>query len=177
MTDGLLRWNRLPVDEALKEILPCCGSKAWADEMVRRRPMPDAATLLATSDEVWLGLSAPDRMEAFRSHPRIGESRASSVQSAAGHSSSLQSSAWSSQEQQKVTAADDAVKIALAAANREYEQRFGHIFIVCAAGKSGPQILENLRCRLQNDDATELREAAEQQRQITQIRLNKWLSQ
>ena len=83
---------------------------------------------------------------------------------------------WSTQEQQSVTAAEDAVKIALAEANREYERRFGHIFIVCATGKSGPEILEILRRRLQNDKQTELHEAAEQQRQITQIRLKRWLS-
>jgi 2-oxo-4-hydroxy-4-carboxy-5-ureidoimidazoline decarboxylase len=69
------------------------------------------------------------------------------------------------------------VKITLAEANREYEQRFRHIFIVCATGKSAPEILAILRRRLQNDDATELREAAEQQRQITRIRLTKWLSE
>ena len=69
------------------------------------------------------------------------------------------------------------MKIALAEANREYEQRFGHIFIVCATGKSAPEILEILRRRLRNDEHTELREAAEQQRQITHIRLTKWLSQ
>ena len=78
-------------------------------------------------------------------------------------------------EQQKVTG--DAVKTALAEANRKYENRFGHIFIVCATGKSGAEILAILRRRLENDKETELREAAEQQRQITQIRLKKWLSQ
>ena len=100
-------------------------------------------------------------MEAFRSHPRIGESRAPRF--FAGPSSA----AWSTQEQKKVADAGDAVKVALAEANREYEQRFGRIFIVCATGKSAPEILEILQRRLQNDAATELREAAEQQRQIT----------
>jgi 2-oxo-4-hydroxy-4-carboxy-5-ureidoimidazoline decarboxylase len=107
-------------------------------------------------------------MEAFLSHSRIGELQAAATVSA-------QSSDWSAQEQQTLAAADDHVKIALAEANREYEHRFGHIFIVCATGKSGPEILEILRRRLHNDRKSELREAAEQQRQITQIRLNKWL--
>ena len=71
--------------------------------------------------------------------------------------------------------ADAAVKIALADANREYERRFDRIFIVCATGKSAPEILEILRRRLKNDAETELHEAAEQQRQITEIRLKKWL--
>jgi 2-oxo-4-hydroxy-4-carboxy-5-ureidoimidazoline decarboxylase len=67
------------------------------------------------------------------------------------------------------------VRKALAEANREYERRFNRIFIVCATGKSAPEILQILRRRLNNDDKTELREAAEQQQQITEIRLRKWL--
>jgi 2-oxo-4-hydroxy-4-carboxy-5-ureidoimidazoline decarboxylase len=170
MIDVLTRWNGLSLDQAGKEILPCCGSQAWAEGMAKRRPVPDATSLLAVSDDVWRSLSQADWMEAFLSHPRIGESRA--VKAAPG-----QSSAWSRQEQQTVTTAGDAVKATLAEANLEYEHRFGHIFIVCATGKSGREILEILRRRLQNDKATELREAAEQQRQIAQIRLKKWLSE
>lgn len=170
MSGVLEQWNTFPVDVAVKEILPCCGSKAWAGGMAARRPFPDVTTLLAVSDETWSNLNAADWMEVFRSHPRIGESRAA-------QSVSVQSASWSAQEQQKVAAAGDAMKIALADANREYEQRFRHIFIVCAAGKSTPEILAILRRRLQNDEPTELREAAEQQRQITRIRLTKWLSE
>jgi 2-oxo-4-hydroxy-4-carboxy-5-ureidoimidazoline decarboxylase len=169
MSDVLGRWNRLPMREAVTEILPCCGSKAWAHAMAGRRPFPDEATLLAASDETWRNLVEADWMEAFHSHPRIGESRAP-------QSAPARSATWSTQEQQKVTAADDAVKIALAEANREYEQRFKHIFIVCATGKSGPEILDILRRRMENDQATELRETVEQQRQITHIRIKRWLS-
>jgi 2-oxo-4-hydroxy-4-carboxy-5-ureidoimidazoline decarboxylase len=79
------------------------------------------------------------------------------------------------QEQKEVADAGYAVKIALAEGNREYEHKFGRIFIVCATGKSAAELLEILRRRLQNDARTELHEAAEQQRQITQIRLRKWL--
>jgi 2-oxo-4-hydroxy-4-carboxy-5-ureidoimidazoline decarboxylase len=170
MSDVLARWNRLPAEAAWQEILPCCGSKAWAEGMVSRRPLLGNATLLAVSDETWRGLAESQWMEAFRSHPRIGESGA---QQSAG----TQAAAWSAQEQGRVVAASEAVRIALAEANREYERRFGHIFIVCARGKSGPEILEILRRRLQNDRKTELGEAAEQQRQIIQIRLQEWLSQ
>jgi 2-oxo-4-hydroxy-4-carboxy-5-ureidoimidazoline decarboxylase len=168
MSDVLARWNRLSLEEAAKEILPCCGSKAWAEGMAKRRPLLDKMALLAASDETGRGLGESDWMEAFHSHPRIGEARAAAATPA-------QSLAWSTAEQQKVTG--DAVKTALAEANREYENRFGHIFIVCATGKSGPEILDILRRRLENDKEIELREAAEQQRQITQIRLKKWLSQ
>jgi len=137
--------------------------------MAAQRPFPDVTTLLAASDKTWGNLTAADWMEAFRSHPRIGETRP--LQSA-----SLTSQTWSAQEQTKVAEADEDLKIAMARANQEYEQRFGHIFIVCATGKSAPDILEILRRRLHNDEHTELREAAEQQRQITNIRLTKWLS-
>jgi 2-oxo-4-hydroxy-4-carboxy-5-ureidoimidazoline decarboxylase len=170
MTDALAHWNCLSVDQAREEILPCCGSMAWAQEMTTRRPFPDKTALLAASDEIWRSLTEADWMEAFLSHPRIGEWRAA-------QEISVQSSAWSTQEQQTVTAAGDAVKIALAEANRAYEHHFGHIFIVSASGKSGAEILEILQRRLQNDKKTELREASEQQRQITHIRLRKWLSE
>jgi 2-oxo-4-hydroxy-4-carboxy-5-ureidoimidazoline decarboxylase len=170
MSRLLQRWNAAPVEDAVKEVLPCCGSNAWASGMAARRPFPDVTTLLAASDQTWSNLTAEDWMEAFRSHPRIGESRAAP-------SATAQSASWSAQEQKNVAAAGDAVKVALAEANRDYERRFRHIFIVCATGKSAPEILEILRRRLQNDDATELHEAAEQQRQITRIRLTKWLSQ
>ena len=136
--------------------------------MVSRRPLADEAALLAASNEMWRSLKASDWMEAFHSHPRIGESRAA-------HPPAAQSVAWSAQEQSNVADADAAVKAALADANREYERRFDRIFIVCATGKSAPEILEILQRRLNNDAQTELHEAAEQQRQITEIRLRKWL--
>ena len=165
-------WNRLSIDEAQRAILPCCGSKAWAQGMVARRPLADEATVLAASDETWRNLARSDWMEAFDSHPRIGETRPSPLER---QSPSAQSVEWSAQEQRNTRDAEAVVKIALADANREYERRFNHIFIVCATGKSAAEILEILRRRLKNDAETELHEAAEQQRQITQIRLRKWL--
>ena len=169
MSEALERWNKLPAVEAERQIMACCGSRKWARAMAARRPIASEAALLGASDEIWSGLSAADWMEAFRSHPRIGESRAE--RPAGGRSA-----AWSAKEQSVVASSEDAVKLALAEGNREYEKRFGHIFIVCATGKSATEILEILRRRLQNDAAAELREAAEQQRQITQIRLKRWLA-
>jgi OHCU decarboxylase len=166
--DVLVRWNRLPVDEAVNAIRSCCGSKAWAQRMVALRPLADETAVLAASHETWHSLSRSDWMEAFHSHPRIGESRAS-------HSPPAQSVEWSAQEQRSVGDADTAVQAALADANREYELRFNHIFVVCATGKSAPEILEILRRRLKNDADSELHEAAGQQQQITEIRLRKWL--
>ncbi len=173
--DVLQRWNRLPIDEATKAILPCCGSKAWAQGMVARRPLANEGAFFAASNDVCRSLARSDWMEAFQSHPRIGESRPSEPPPA--ESQSARPAAWSTQEQREVTDANAAMKRALADANREYERRFNRIFIVCATGKSAPEILEILRRRLKNDPETELLEAAEQQRQITEIRLRKWLQE
>jgi len=173
----LARWNRLPIDEAAKAILPCCGSISWARGMVDRRPLADEAALLAAASETWRNLAQSDWMEAFQSHPRIGESWSSSLESQSPPvlASRDQSVEWSVQEQRSVANSDAAVKNVLANANREYERRFDRVFIVCATGKSAPEILEILRRRLRNDAETELHEAAEQQRQIMEIRLTKWL--
>ena len=166
----LARWNQLPAATAAEEILPCCGSRTWARQMAAQRPFEDVATLLATSDRIWLALSTADWLEAFQSHPRIGETR-SDLESPA------RSQQWSAQEQIRATESPEAVKHAMAEGNREYERKFGRIFIICATGKSAPAILENLQRRLGNDNATELHEAAEQQRQIVQIRVKKWLTE
>jgi 2-oxo-4-hydroxy-4-carboxy-5-ureidoimidazoline decarboxylase len=165
----LARWNSLPLEDAAREILPCCGSSAWAAAMASKRPLQGDGALLAASDEIWSALGEADWLEAFRSHPRIGESNAEK-------SVAEQSSAWSGQEQLKAATAEEAIKTALKWGNREYEQKFGRIFIVCATGKSASEILEILRRRLHNDDATELQQAAEEQRQIMHIRLNKWIA-
>ena len=169
MSEVLARWNGLPQEEAVREILACCGSKTWAASMALKRPIQDEDSLMTTSDAIWSGLGEQDWLEAFRSHPRIGESHAEEVAPA-------QSSAWSAQEQQKASSADEAVMVALKWGNREYEHKFGRIFIICATGKSASEILEILRRRLHNDEATELRQAAEEQRQIMHIRLSKWIA-
>lgn len=168
MSEILARWNRLSAEEAAREILACCGSTSWARAVAMRRPIDDATSLLAVSDESWWGLGPSDWMEAFCKHPRLGERKAPLAASA-------QSAAWSAQEQRNVADAGESAQLALAEGNREYERRFDRVFIVCATGKSASELLEILRRRLRNDDSTELREAAEEQRKITNIRLRKWL--
>jgi 2-oxo-4-hydroxy-4-carboxy-5-ureidoimidazoline decarboxylase len=178
MSNVLERWNFLPIAAAVDEILPCCGSRAWADGMVARRPLPDEAALVSVSDQTWRSLPESDWLEAFRSHPRIGETRVGESRtgdSQAPKAASPQSAAWSAQEQRDVAGASDSARKALAEANRVYERRFNRIFIVCATSRSSEEILKILQRRLKNDERTELQEAAEQQRQITQIRLKKWL--
>jgi 2-oxo-4-hydroxy-4-carboxy-5-ureidoimidazoline decarboxylase len=168
MNEVLDRWNQLPAEEAAQEILACCGSLAWARGLAARRPFPDEASLVAASDEIWGQLGAQDWMEAFSRHPRLGERKAPQLAPA-------RSTAWSSQEQEKIAAAGDAVQAALLKANRKYERRFARVFIVCATGKSADEIVDILQRRLQNDDARELQVAAEEQRKITNTRLKKWL--
>jgi OHCU decarboxylase len=166
----LARWNQLSEKDAADQIRACCGSNAWVQQMVARRPFDSETELMAASEEIWNSLTRADWIEAFRAHPRIGESRAAQIQPE-------RSTSWSAQEQRDVAAADEDLKAELARANREYDERFGHIFIVCATGKSAAEVLEILRGRLRNDAESELHEAAEQQRQITQIRLRKWLQE
>jgi 2-oxo-4-hydroxy-4-carboxy-5-ureidoimidazoline decarboxylase len=164
----LARWNVLPEPEAAQEILPCCGSQRWAHALARLRPYTDTSNLLAQSDEVWSQLDPSDWDEAFTSHPRIGEKKAPPTASA-------KSAAWSTQEQCGVERATADVQERLRNGNHEYEHRFGRIYIVCATGRSAEEMLTILERRLENDDATEMLVAAEQQRQITQLRLRKWL--
>jgi OHCU decarboxylase len=166
----LARWNGLPIAAAEGEILACCGSPAWARGVAARRPFASAAEIIAAAGEIWADLREQDWLEAFRGHPRIGESHAEQNQSA-------RAAQWSAGEQSGAASAEDAAKLAFAEGNREYERRFGHIFIVCASGRSAPELLDNLRRRLHNDAQAELREAAEQQRQIMELRLRKWLAE
>jgi 2-oxo-4-hydroxy-4-carboxy-5-ureidoimidazoline decarboxylase len=166
----LERWNLLSVQGAIQEILACCGSDAWAHQLVARRPIPDESSLIAASEEIWGRLSTEDRLQAFCKHPRIGGRKATAEAPST-------SATWSAHEQQSVAAAGESIQAALAQGNLEYEKRFGRVFIVCATGKSAAEMLEILSLRLRNDDAAELHEAAEEQRKITNIRLKKWLSQ
>jgi 2-oxo-4-hydroxy-4-carboxy-5-ureidoimidazoline decarboxylase len=168
MNQVLERWNASDAKTAAATVLPCCGSHAWAEALTSLRPFADSADLRAKSSEVWRALPQQAWQEAFDSHPRIGE------QKAQGHATaeSLKSSA---QEQAVALSADDAAKLALRDANKRYEQRFGRIFILCASGRGASEILAALERRMNNDAATEIFEAAEQQRQITALRLTRWL--
>jgi 2-oxo-4-hydroxy-4-carboxy-5-ureidoimidazoline decarboxylase len=163
----------LPAREAEDEILACCGSRAWARAMVGQRPISGEVMLLSKSDEIWRALSEADWNEAFRSHPRIGESQAQPVLEPV--LAAPRSRQWSAAEQSQASSAEARVKMALAEGNREYEKRFRRTFIVSATGKSAGEILEILSRRLKNDFRTELYEAVREQEQITRIRLQRWL--
>ena len=142
--------------------------------MTAARPFDTAAAIGATADAVWWSLDRADWREAFAAHPTIG-SGASGRSGGSGRSHGLDTSEWSAREQAGVASASAGLRERLAAANREYERRFGYIFIVCATGKSADEMLAILEQRLANDPETELRVAAEEQGKITRLRLLKLL--
>jgi len=159
-------FDALPDHEAAMLLETCCGASAWVHGMVVRRPFGTLHVMLGTAEEVWWSLGPDDWREAFDHHPRIGEQSAAAPQAAVAH-------AWSADEQRGAAASSDAARQALAEANREYEQKFGHIYLVCATGKSAEEMLNLLRARLSNDAATELRVAALEQAKITRLRVEK----
>ena len=163
----LAHWNTLTPEAAAAAILPCNGSPAWASQLAALRPFATPFDLTCTADIIWRALPVDAQQQAFDSHPRIGEHHAKSATAA-----SLALSAT----EQSTAQLTPTTQTELAAANRLYEEKFNRIFIICATGKSADEILAILHHRLRNDPATELREAAEQQRQITQLRLRKWLA-
>lgn len=168
MKESLERLNNLSAEEAEAELLKCCGSTLWARRMAGHRPFLDLQELLARADAVWWALDTEDWLEAFSRHPKIGEKEAERGQAEGARQ-------WSEQEQAGTHSADEATRLSLSESNREYERKFGFIYIVCATGKNADEMLLILRERLQNDADTELRIAAEEQRRITHLRLQKLL--
>ncbi|SRR6266568_3106403 len=167
MNATLAAWNQADEPAAMEAMIACCGSQRWAATMVALRPIASVAVLSEAADRVWNTMEESDWMQAFACHPRIGVSEAA-------HATS-QSAAWSHHEQSSTNTATERVLTELAECNALYEQRFGFTYIVCATGKDAGEMLAILKRRLASDRPAELREAAEQQRQITQIRLGKWL--
>ena len=156
-----LRWfNLLPASQAALVLLTVCHSNRWATAVVESRPFAGLSALQGVADVVWAGLGPDDWREALDGHPRIGEQGGSSRD-------------FSAQEQSGLSGASADVTTAIAQGNRDYEQRFGHIFLISAAGRSPEEILANLNTRLANDPETELRVAADQHRRITRLRLEK----
>lgn len=163
-------WNAMSGEAAAAAVLPCCGSREWAARLVKRRPLATLPELLAASDSAWWSLGEVDWQEAFDSHPRLGESKARGA-------ATDESLKWSEGEQGLIANCEEERKKLLALGNRAYEERFGRIFIVCATGKSSHDVLGILERRMHNTPEAELQETAEQQREITHIRLQKWLSE
>jgi OHCU decarboxylase len=152
----LQQLNAVSVDEAFAAFKGCCGSSRWADGMTAARPFANADSMMVTGDVIWAALDRADWLEAFAAHPRIGDARAGGK---------------AAREQAGAADASDDVKRRLTERNRDYEDRFGYIFIVCAAGKSASEMLAILERRLSSDPDRELPTAAGEQRQITRLRL------
>jgi OHCU decarboxylase len=163
---SLDRLNSLSSNAAEKEFLKCCGSGNWARRMAAERPFSNVEQLIETADRIWWSLEPLDWLEAFHSHPKIGEKKAAAATSADAQK-------WSEAEQSGTRNAARGTTQALAQLNREYEEKFGHIFIVCATGKTSEEMLADLHRRLNNAPSEELRIAAGEQAKITRLRLNK----
>lgn len=161
MTPALDRWNRLPEETAAEEMLAFCRSRAWALEVARKRPLPSTDAFLGAAAACWDGLPERERLVAFAAHPRIGDRHAKGAAAA---------------EQAGTRGAAEETLSALDLANREYEARFGRVFLVCATGKTAEEMLALCRQRLQNDPRVELEIASGEQKKITALRLRRWLA-
>lgn len=166
--DSLARLNALPHDDAVAFFLKACGSRRWARAMAAGRPFSDLPLLGAAAERAADELTRDDWLEAFAHHPRIGDTSPAGAKFAP-------TSAMSTREQSGMAGASNETRHAFVTGNREYEARFSHVFLICATGKSADEMLAQLQLRLNNDPQTELRNAIEQQRQITRLRLAKLL--
>ncbi|MEV6277514.1 2-oxo-4-hydroxy-4-carboxy-5-ureidoimidazoline decarboxylase [Nocardia sp. NPDC051832] len=162
MTDesGLAGLNALPEAAATQALLACCSAPEWARVIVAARPYGSAAELFATADAALAALPESEIDLALAGHPRIG---------------AQPDTAASAREQAGVADAADTVRVALAEGNRAYEEKFGHIYLVCATGKSGAELLDLLTTRLGNDPATERQVMRTELVKINRIRLARLL--
>ncbi len=153
----LAAFNSAPVEQAVAAMLGCCASRRFAAAMAAGRPYASAEAAELATDTVFETLSWPDVLEAMDAHPRIGAR-------VAGASAAEQSGVG------------DASRAELAAGNADYERRFGHVFLICASGLSGEQMLAALRQRLANDELAERTAATEELRKITVLRVRQELA-
>ena len=155
-------FNAAPAQDAERTVLACCASGTFAKAIAGRRPYPDQAALLTAIDTVFSALSLDDIVEAMSEHPRIGDRSVRGGMSAA--------------EQSGAAAASDEVRQGLVDGNVAYEQRFGHVFLICASGLSGQEMLDQLRARLDNDEEAERAVVRAELKKITRLRMTKMLS-
>ena len=165
----LVSLNSLSPSQAEEEFLKCCGSKDWAQQMVAARHYNSLDELITEADRIWWSLGPQDWLEAFHSHPKIGEKKAAAA-------TAVEAQQWSEDEQSGIRNSAQQTLDALADLNRAYEKKFGYIFIVCASGKSSEEMLGILRERLANNADEELRIAAAEQAKITELRLRKLIA-
>jgi 2-oxo-4-hydroxy-4-carboxy-5-ureidoimidazoline decarboxylase len=159
---ALAAFNAAPPAEAERDLLRCCGSPAFAAAMAAGRPYSRTEELSAAVDAEFRSLDWTDLTQALAAHPRIGEPGRSN---------------WSRAEQAAAGTGDAGLAQALAEGNRAYEDRFGHVFLICATGLSAAQILTSLQARLAHDPSAERTTVREELRKITQLRLGKLLAE
>ena len=159
---GLISFNALSDARAVDLLVQCCSSTVWAQRMAAGRPFPSADALYTAAENVLGDLTESEIDAALAGHPRIGD-RADNPSSA--------------REQSAVAAADDDVRAGLRAGNEEYEQKFGHVYLVCASGRSAHELLDVLRDRLGNDGATERKILRTELAAINGIRLERLLGE
>ncbi len=164
----LHEFNTMSQPQLVEQLTRCCGSSTWVTRMLQFIPADDLVELLEDAEEQWWGCNENDWKEAFSHHPKIGDAASLQAKFAS-------TAAWAAGEQKTVANASAAIIEALAAANKDYEQRFGFIFIVCATGKSAEEMLALLQQRIKNEPADEIQVAAEEQIKITKLRLEKLL--
>jgi len=148
-------------------LLRCCGCARWASEVAAQRPFADDEALFRVADEVWSRATPADVLQALTHHPRIGSNLDELRKKYASTAS------WAAGEQSGAQSADEATLIALRDGNVQYEARYGHIFVVCATGRSAQEMLAILEARMNNTPEDELQIAAAEQGKITRIRLEK----
>jgi 2-oxo-4-hydroxy-4-carboxy-5-ureidoimidazoline decarboxylase len=163
----LAEFNALPASEADAALRDCCDAERWIKLVAAQRPFGSADALYSAADAAWRSMDRADILEAFSNHPQIGQRADSGSES---------HRRWSMSEQAGAQIAAEDMKARLARGNRQYFEKFGYIFIVCATGKTAEEMLALLDERLQNDAARELPIAAEQHRLIMRLRLEKLLS-
>ncbi len=159
----LAAFNTLPADRAVEALLAVCAAPRWAERMTGSRPYASAEALIGEGRSAYDELSWDDLSQALAAHPRIGQRPAGESREAA----------WSRREQSGVQGAPDDVQVAIAEANRLYEARFGHLFLIFASGKSAPEILAAARERLGHDEATEHGVVRDELRRIVALRLER----
>ena len=153
--------NTAPAADVERALRDCCAAPRWAAAVTAGRPYSSAAALYDAADTALNELDEAEIDAALAGHPRIG------ARPDAGHSAS------SDREQSGVSGSSAATLAALAQGNGEYEERFGHVYLVCADGRSGDELLAVLRQRLHNDPVTERATVRAELRKINRIRLGR----
>lgn len=157
--------NALPSAQANKVFLEVCHCQRWVEDMCRLKPFSNSDSLLASAAQCWQKASEPEILEAFLGHKKIGDLNALRDR----YNTNTQ------REQGQVLQASEAVLMELHQLNKQYLNKFGFIFIVCATGKSAAEMLALLKQRIDNSRAQEIHIAAQEQAKIIEIRLRKLL--